>query len=328
MKHNLKITLILLVMFVVTQFLGIYVANFYSPVKIVDGEMQNISAPEIPYGLQQPQIQEKDFYYFFPSLIFSFVFAILIIFLISKFKFGALIKIWFFVVIVIALGISLNSFFPNTKFFSWAIIFVSIILAYFKIFKKEMFVHNLTEILIYPGIAVVFIPLLNIWTLIFLLVLISVYDIWAVWHSGIMQKMAKYQINELNIFAGFFIPYTNKKTKEKINLLKEKYEKEELESKAKEQNLKINLAILGGGDVVFPIIASGVILKELGFISTTIGLIPIYSLMVLIGATLGLGYLFFFAEKKKFYPAMPYITAGIFLGLLVNLILKNYFFNT
>jgi len=272
-KHNLKITAILLAMFIVTQIFGIYVANFYSPVKIIDGEKQNISAPEIPYGLQQPQIQEKDFYYFFPSLIFSFVFAILIIFLISKFKFGAIIKIWFFIVIVIALGISFNSFFPNTKFFSWAIIFISIIFAYFKTFKKEMFIHNLTEILIYPGIAAVFIPLLNIWTLIFLLILISVYDIWAVWHSGIMQKMAKYQINELNIFAGFFIPYADKKTKDKIKLLKEKYEKEKLVKKFKEQNLKINLAILGGGDVVFPIIASGVVLKEFGFISTTIGLI-------------------------------------------------------
>ena len=69
---------------------------------------------------------------------------------------------------------------------------------------KNLYIHNLTELLIYPGLAGVFVPLLSIWTMIFLLVLISVYDMWAVWHSGIMQKMAKYQINKLKIFSGFF----------------------------------------------------------------------------------------------------------------------------
>jgi len=30
----------------------------------------------------------------------------------------------------------------------------------------------------------------------------------------------------------------------------------------------------------------------------------------------------FFAEKKKFYPAMPFITAGIFLSILISWALK------
>ena len=76
-----------------------------------------------------------------------------------------------------------------------------------------MIVHNLTELLVYPGIAVIFVSLLTQWSpiknlilIIFLLILISIYDMWAVWHSGIMQKMAKYQIDTLEIFSGFFIP--------------------------------------------------------------------------------------------------------------------------
>jgi hypothetical protein len=48
------------------------------------------------------------------------------------------------------------------------------------------------------------------------------------------------------------------------------------------------------------------------------GIIP--ALFVIGGATLGLSYLLFSGEKKKFYPAMPYITLGIFLGLLVSLL--------
>ena len=76
----------------------------------------------------------------------------------------------------------------------------------------------------------------------------------------------------------------------------------------KKKRIKVNVAILGGGDIVFPIIASGVMLKTLGLVS---------ALLVAIGATLGLAYLFFFAKKRRFYPAMPFITAGILIGMAI-----------
>jgi presenilin-like A22 family membrane protease len=81
---------------------------------------------------------------------------------------------------------------------------IALPLAFTKIYGRNFLVHNLTELFIYPGIAAVFVPILNIWTIIVLLILISIYDMWAVWHSGIMQKMAKYQINQLKIFSGFY----------------------------------------------------------------------------------------------------------------------------
>jgi len=144
----------------------------------------------------------------------------------------------------------------------------------------------------------VFVPILNIYTVSFLLILISVYDMWAVWHSGIMQKMAKYQIQKLNIFSGFFIPYASKKVKEQLKKMKP--------SELKKKKVRMNVAILGGGDVIFPIIAAGVMLKTLGLFS---------AIFVIIGAAIGLSYLLFFSEKKKFYPAMPFISAGIFAGI-------------
>jgi len=75
------------------------------------------------------------------------------------------------------------------------------------------------------------------------------------------------------------------------------------------KKIKVNIAILGGGDIVFPIITAGIVLK-------TFGLIP--AIFVIFGAALGLGLLFFLAEKKKFYPAMPFITAGIFAGFILS----------
>jgi UDP-N-acetylglucosamine:LPS N-acetylglucosamine transferase len=125
---------------------------------------------------------------------------------------------------------------------------------------------------------------------------------WAVWHSGIMQKIAKYQMNELKIFGGLFIPYISKKMRDRIAFLKKKKNKKEL------KKIKISVAILGGGDIVFPAITSGVFLKFLGIVP---------ALFVVFGAFFGLFILMLYSEKKKFYPAMPFITAGIFMGLLL-----------
>jgi presenilin-like A22 family membrane protease len=165
--------------------------------------------------------------------------------------------------------------------------------------------------MIYPGIAAIFISMLNLTTTIILLILISVYDIWAVWHSGIMQKMAKFQMNSVGVFSGFFIPYATKAVKEKIKLLKMKYKNIKIpENIIKKNNIKINLAILGGGDVIFPIISAGVFMKTFHNLSAT--------LTVTLFASLALLYLFMFAKKRKYYPAMPYLTSGIFLGMLIG----------
>ena len=125
---------------------------------------------------------------------------------------------------------------------------------------------------------------------------------WAVWKTGVMQKMAKYQIKKLKLFSGFFVPYLSKKQKQKLKKLK-------IAKSPKKKAMRVSVAILGGGDIVFPIITAGVMLKTLGLLS---------AVFVILGAALGLGYLFFFAKKKKFYPAMPFISAGIFIAMLLS----------
>lgn len=322
MKHNVKITLILLSMFVITQFIGLYVltSNPFTTNTEVNGTIQTISNPALSW-IQPPEIQqESDFGTYLGSIIFAFIFAILILFLLTKFKIDFILKAWFFAVVSIALFISLIAIFPKYFYFTIPALILALTLAFIKVFKRSFIIHNLTELLIYPGIATVFVPILNLWSVIILLLIISVYDIWAVWHSGIMQKMAKYQINKLKVFSGFFVPYISKELRMKIKKLKK--------SKSKNKKIKVNLAILGGGDVVFPIITSGVVLTTssmqlpFGIFPSFVfngGLIP--ALFVTAGATLGLALLFMFSEKKKFYPAMPFITAGIFLGLIVSYLL-------
>ncbi len=311
MKHSWKITFILLTMFIITQLIGLAVIHTYT-------------TGELPYGMEPPALQtERDFWEILPLIGTAFIVAIALIFLLSRIKATLFLRLWFFVVVILAIGITLNSLFfyfeipylNNFLFYSefrYAALIAALIafpLAFYKIFKRNLIVHNLTELLIYPGIAAVFVPILNIWTIIILLIFISLYDIYAVWHSGFMQKMAKFQINELKLFAGFFIPYIGKKDRKKIKSLKQIYKEKIPEKILKKKKIKVSLAILGGGDVIFPIIAAGIFLRTLGLLS---------SLFVTAGATVALAALFIAARKGKFYPAMPFISTGIFVGMIVS----------
>ena len=82
--------------------------------------------------------------------------------------------------------------------------------------------------------------------------------------------------------------------------------------KTKTRNVKVNLAILGGGDIVFPIITSGIVMGVLGLKA---------ALVTTLGATVALTLLFIYSTKGKFYPAMPFITAGLFAGMAIGYLL-------
>ena len=178
MKHNVKITIVLLVMFLITQLIGLFVISQYT---------KNYS---LPYGMQPPENIDSNSS--FGSLLIAFPIAILLFFLLSKLKAENFIRIWFFLVTILAISLTLNVIFSifNISYPSIIALIIATPFAYFKIFKRDIIVHNFTELMIYPGIAAVFVPILNIFWMIILLLLISFYDIWAVWKSQFMQKMA------------------------------------------------------------------------------------------------------------------------------------------
>ena len=304
-------------MFLLTQFIGLYVVNHYF-----------MPGNELPLGMGYSQMPDNcpinswnDFFsctYYLSTLIFGFAIAITLFLFLSKIRAEFIIRACFFFVVAIALLITFQSFVPSFSYLFIISSVLALLFAFLKVFRRNILIHNFTELLIYPGIAAVFVPILNLYTMLALLVLISVYDIWAVWHSKIMIKMAKYQISKVKAFSGFFVPYMSKKIKMQLKKLSK--------SQLKKKKIKINIAILGGGDVVFPIIAAGVVLKyvlgkagisSMSFFSLLGSHYILAPLFVILGALLGLTYLLMFSEKKKFYPAMPYITRGIFLGLIV-----------
>ncbi|MCU0641995.1 MAG: presenilin family intramembrane aspartyl protease [archaeon] len=288
MKHSIKIVALLLGMFFFTQLIGLAVTQVYFT--------QN---DNIPYGMSPPKDIDPKTSLF--SIVTAVIFAVVIMLFLMKFNAELLLRIWFFLVVVLAIAITANAALIGLPYAAIVSLIIALPLAFIKIFRRNILVHNLTELLIYPGIAVIFIPLLNLWTVALLLILISLYDMYAVWHSGFMQKMAKYQIQKLKLFSGFFVPYIGKKERDMIkNASKSKRKKTRL------KKIKISLAILGGGDVVFPMILAGVVFRQFGLLS---------AFMVTLGATAALSFLFYISKKGKFYPAMPFITAGCFIAL-------------
>jgi len=301
MKHNPKIIAILLLMFIIAQFIGLYVvnSNVFTIEQEVNGTIKQVPNPSLDWINPRPESVDYDYNTYFISILMAFVIAITLLFTFTKLNWQIVLRAWFFLVVVIALGITLLALFPSLRQITvWAFV-IALPFAFLKIYKREIITHNLTELFIYPGIAAVFVPILSLLAIIVLLILISIYDMWAVWKSGIMQKMAKYQMTQLKVFSGFLIPYLSKKQMQQLVKAKKSKSK-------KKKKISVGMALLGGGDVVFPIITAGVVLMALG---------PIHALFVVAGATLGLGYLFLRSEKKKFYPAMPFITVGMFIGL-------------
>ena len=64
MKHSKKITIVILAMFLVTQFIGLYVVNHF--------QQDN----ELPYNMEIPESQKTEYTPNFISIIVAFVIAI------------------------------------------------------------------------------------------------------------------------------------------------------------------------------------------------------------------------------------------------------------
>jgi len=63
----------------------------------------------------------------------------------------------------------------------------------------------------------------------------------------------------------------------------------------------------------------GVVMKTFGF-----GLLDPRTYIVPLFAALALFYLFYTADKKKFYPAMPYVSAGCFIALALIYLIQLF----
>ncbi len=290
MKHSLPITLTLLAIFLLSQFVGIAILyNYIDPVKSTQTGQTEFR--DLPIG-ERPPLKEETSYI---PVIIAILIGTGVLLLLIKLNWILVWKFWFLLAVIIALGVAFSAFIPAIIAFV-----IAAILGIWKIFRPNLWIQNFTELFIYGGLAAIFSPLFNLWSVSILLVLIAGYDAYAVWKSQHMVTLAKSQM-KAKVFAGLLIPYQKGKL-----LLRSAAKGSPAVKKVSGQTRRT--AILGGGDLGFPLIFAGVVLKELGLWQSLV--IPFFALA-------GLAWLLFIANEKKFYPAMPFIAAGCFVGLAV-----------
>ncbi len=276
MKHSSKIITILVALFLITQYTGLYIISSYSTktIQVVDGkEITNLTWASLPYQIERPDLNQETS---FLSMTIAILFVTFLILVVMRFNLDWIWKAWFFLSVFFCLIIAFGAFMIEQLSF-----ILASLLSYAKIFKRNVITQNISELFIYGGLAAVFVPIINLFGAILFLIIISIYDFIAVFKTKHMIHMAKAQA-KMKIFPGLMIPSAKKR-----------------------------VAVLGGGDLGLPLIFTGVALKTIGMKAL---IIPLFSAAALY-------YLMILGKKNKFYPAMPFITVGCLIGLLVSIII-------
>jgi presenilin-like A22 family membrane protease len=300
MKHTWTRTLALLLLFLGAQLIGLIALTRYididttalTGVTVVHEEKYLFLPPQIPEGYS--------WLYILGAVGIGTGLALLII----RFRRLRLWKLWFFLSVLLTLSLG---FFPFIEWLAlaWGVlpdagavmiasVAAAFVFAIWKLFFPNPIVYNFTELFVYSGVAALLVPILNLLSVVLLLLAISAYDVWAVFKTKHMVSMATFQA-EAKTFAGLMIPPMRKK--------------------GSKPGVKLSMkggsqaAILGGGDIAFPMLFSGVVLKlTASFFS---------AFLISIFAAAGLLTLFMIAKKHRFYPAMPFVTAGCLIGLAI-----------
>ncbi len=299
MKHTVKVTLVLVFIFLAAQVIGLAITNAYID-KEKTAETGEVVFENLPLGLERPEVEESTSFIW---ILVAVVVGTIILLLLIKFRIGILWKLWFFLAIWLTLAVAFGAFIPAI-----VAIVLGFLLAGWKILKPNVYIQNFTELFIYGGLAAIFVPIMNVFAVVMMLILISGYDMYAVWKSKHMIKLAKFQSKQ-KMFAGLLIPYK----------LPRRVKKKKKGKKLKEKLVRIKTAILGGGDIGFPLIFSGVVLKELIEKGATLPFLK--TLIITLCVTIALFILFVKSKKDKFYPAMPFISIGCLIGYGLVLLL-------
>jgi presenilin-like A22 family membrane protease len=286
MKHTAKITLILVGVFLLAQIIGLFVIDNYIDVQKTQ-ETGEISFEDLPLGIERPDIQED---YSFVYILSAVIIGTLLLFVLIRFRLHRVWKVWYALAIFISLTIAFAAFVPAT-----IAAVLGMIIALLKVLRPNVVIHNLGEIFMYGGLAVIFVPRMNIFAAFMLLVLISLYDMYAVWKSKHMIALAKFQ-SQNQMFAGFYVPYSMPKGKA-VRVGSTSVSKMSVP-------VQIKSAVLGGGDIAFPLLFTGTVFKTVG----------LYAGIISLTATVALFGLLLYGKKDTFYPAMPFLSIGCFIG--------------
>jgi len=255
-----------------------------------------ISALKIPQVVEA-EIEKMPFEpVSFWEFLLPFVIALSIVFLVIRFvKFkpgkGILFKL-FFIIPIFTGGIFFFELWIGEPL---ALILISALILYW-IRKPNIIIHNFLLITGMVGVGSIFGLRLEPLLVVFLLVIFSIYDIIAVYKTKHMVKMAKEMIKARAI-PGLILPPSFS----------------ELQTSLKNVKIGGRFLILGGGDIVFPL------LLVVSLVSYSL----VDSVIVAVFATFGLmfSFLIFALQKiRRPIPALPPIATCSILGYLFTVL--------
>jgi presenilin-like A22 family membrane protease len=311
MKHTLQITLLMVLIFFLSQVIGLYALSANTNVTQTPGGEIIVEHQDTAIG-ERPDIQGLET---FAYVIVAILIGTGLILLLVRFR---KIKIWkamFFFAVWMTCYITLGVFIDYIS-----ALVICFFLAFFKVWRPNIWAHNLTELFIYAGIAIIFVPLLDIVWVTLLLLAISAYDMFAVWRSGHMVSLARFQTKS-RAFAGVMLSYSVR-AHEKI---KKTAKGPKAKTKVAEEKMETRNAILGGGDIAFPLIFAGVVMDGMIWSGVIKSAAFIYALIIPVVVALTLFAMLMLAKKDRFYPAMPFLTAGCLAGYCITLFMLSAF---
>ncbi len=261
--------------FALTQILGIFVAHKFLP-SLGPVEAQGFSAFNV-----------LDF-------IILALFIFLIVFLATKFQRAGsiLFKIFFAVIVFSGVQAVASIWFAPiiaTLLALWAAVLV--------LFFNNAIIQNLVMVITLAGVGAAFGLSLTPVTIVWILVIMSFYDIVAVYKTGHMIKLAEAMIRSHAIF-GFVVPEEGRSHTEKIANITPGQ----------------GFMILGSGDVIFPLLLSASLVRYSIKQSLLVGFFSLLGLFLM--------HLIFNNQKvRKPMAALPPIVAITIIGYLFSLIL-------
>ena len=303
MKHSIPITIIFLALFLLSHIAGLLFMS-----ASVDAVTSNEVDDTQSIVLKETAVGDRPTTQGISSIIMLIIgvgIGTVLLLVIAKFKKKNLWKFWYFLAAWVSITIVFGIFAP--AIYAWIL---ALLVAFVKIKYRNIFLHNFTEILMYSGIAILIAPTLTVWSALLLLFIISIYDYYAVYKSKHMVKLAKFTAKS-ELFPGLTINYKLDGDKTKIVA---KSASSGLVGDDVEEKNKVRSGVLGGGDVVFPLLFSCTILLALihsGYslwVSFWIALIPSITVAIALGLLFSLG------KRNQFYPAMPVVFAGALVG--------------
>lgn len=336
MKHTLKITLFLVFLFLLSQLMGLVIINQYVDVEesARTGETKADREAFAQTGGSPPDLSAEEEKFVWIYIAAAILLGTVLVLFIIKFQLLRFWIVWFILSIVICLyfafaqfiakfmrylGVEPGTYIIPLKIAGFPITYLTVttlalvsFLAYLKVVRKNVVVHNFTEIFIYGGLAALIISVgIHVVAAIALLLIISLYDMIAVWKTKHMVTMAKYQ-TENKLFAGLMMPYNSKTGK--VNFQSQAEPKRSSKAPVKKvKKTTLKNAILGGGDVAFPLIFAGAVMKAYASY--------LYPLIIVVTTTIALFMLLTYGQKDRYYPAMPFISAGSLFGYMIVLLI-------